>query len=97
MRNADLRSVDAPRDPRLADAIGIVKETQCEDGRWTLQHSYKGKTYFDILAEGGPLVGFAAECRLARDHFIVSSFSLTSTGVHFNEMHFVAFHFTESP
>jgi len=54
MRNADLRSVDAPRDPRLADAIGIVKETQCEDGRWTLQHSYKGKTYFEMERPGAP-------------------------------------------
>ena len=42
------QSVDAPRDPRLADAINIVEETQCEDGRWTLQHSYKGKTYFEM-------------------------------------------------
>jgi len=48
------QSVDAPRDPRLADAIGIVEETQCEDGRWTLQHSYKGKTYFEMERPGSP-------------------------------------------
>src|SRR5882762_9007878 len=42
------QSVDAPREPRLADAIGIVEETRREDGRWTLQHSYKGKTYFEM-------------------------------------------------
>ena len=35
-------------------AIGIVEETQCEDGRWTLQHSYKGKTYFELERLGAP-------------------------------------------
>jgi hypothetical protein len=48
------QSVNAPRDPRLADAIGIVKETQDEDGRWLLQHSYRGKTYFEMERLGAP-------------------------------------------
>src|SRR5438105_1630529 len=42
------QSVDAPRDPRLADAIDIVQSTRGEDGRWSLQQSYKGKTYFEM-------------------------------------------------
>jgi len=46
--------VDAPRDPRLADAIDIVKSTRLEDGRWSLQHSYRGKTYFELERLGAP-------------------------------------------
>ena len=42
------QAVNAPRDPRLADAIGIVQSTQGDDGRWSLQQSYKGKTYFEM-------------------------------------------------
>jgi hypothetical protein len=48
------QAVDAPRDPRLADAIDIVEKTQGEDGRWSLQHSYKGKTYFELEEKGTP-------------------------------------------
>jgi len=48
------QAVDAPRDPRLADAIGIVQSTQREDGRWSLQQSYKGKTYFELERLGAP-------------------------------------------
>lgn len=48
------QAVDAPRDERLADAIDIVRATRCEDGRWTLQHSYKGKTYFELERLGAP-------------------------------------------
>jgi hypothetical protein len=44
--------VNAPRDPRLADAIEIVKQAQDEQGRWPLQHSYKGKTYFEMERVG---------------------------------------------
>jgi hypothetical protein len=44
--------VNAPRDPRLADAIEIVKQAQDEQGRWPLQHSYKGKTYFEMERAG---------------------------------------------
>ncbi|HSF14618.1 MAG TPA: hypothetical protein VLK65_03625 [Vicinamibacteria bacterium] len=48
------QAVDAPRDPRLAEAIDIVRGTQRKDGRWTLQHSYKGKTYFELERLGAP-------------------------------------------
>src|SRR5262249_14016282 len=37
------QAVDAPRDPRLADAIDIVHSTRRPDGRWDLQNSYRGK------------------------------------------------------
>ncbi len=48
------QAVQAPRDPRLADAIGIVQSTQLADGRWSLQQSYKGKTYFELERLGAP-------------------------------------------
>jgi hypothetical protein len=48
------QAVGAPRDERLAEAIGILREGQGEDGRWTLQHSYKGKTYFELERLGAP-------------------------------------------
>jgi hypothetical protein len=48
------QAAQAPRDPRLADAIGIVQSTQLADGRWSLQQSYKGKTYFELERLGAP-------------------------------------------
>jgi hypothetical protein len=48
------QAVKAPSDPRLADAIDIVCSSQREDGRWALQHSYKGKTYFELERLGAP-------------------------------------------
>jgi hypothetical protein len=48
------QNVNAPRDPRLADAIDIVQSTQLKDGRWSLQQSYKGKTYFEMERLGAP-------------------------------------------
>lgn len=48
------RAVGAPRDPRLAEAIEIVRRGQDADGRWPLQHVYRGKTYFQMESLGGP-------------------------------------------
>jgi hypothetical protein len=48
------QAVDAPRDPRLAEAIDIVHRGRDQDGRWSLQHSYKGKTYFELERLGTP-------------------------------------------
>jgi hypothetical protein len=42
------QAAGAPRDPRLAEAIDIVRKSRRSDGRWTLQNSYKGKTYFEL-------------------------------------------------
>ncbi len=42
------QAVDAPRDARLAEAIDIVRNHRRRDGRWSLQHSYRGKTYFEL-------------------------------------------------
>ncbi len=48
------QAVNAPRDERLAEAIEIVRAHQREDGRWALQNSYKGKTYFALERVGAP-------------------------------------------
>jgi hypothetical protein len=48
------QAVRAARDPRLADAIGIVQSSSRQDGRWPLQNSYKGKTYFELERVGAP-------------------------------------------
>ena len=48
------QAVNAPRDPRLAEAIDIVRSSQHQDGCWLLQHSYKGKTYFELERLGAP-------------------------------------------
>ena len=48
------QAVNAPRDPRLAEAIEIVRSTRDDDGRWPLQNCYKGKTYFELERLGEP-------------------------------------------
>jgi hypothetical protein len=45
---------DSPRDPRLAEAIEIVRAAASEDGRWPLQNCYRGKTYFVMERVGTP-------------------------------------------
>ena len=37
-----------------AEAIDIVQSSRRKDGRWSLQHSYKGKTYFELEQLGAP-------------------------------------------
>jgi hypothetical protein len=48
------RSVDAPRDKRLADAIDIVHGTRSGDGSWPLHNNYKGRTYLELEKVGAP-------------------------------------------
>jgi hypothetical protein len=48
------QAVDAARDSRLADAIDIVQSSRGEDGRWPLQQSFRGKTYFEMERLGAP-------------------------------------------
>jgi hypothetical protein len=48
------QAVNAPRDPRLADSIEIVRNTRTPDGRWTLQHQWPGKTHFEMERQGAP-------------------------------------------
>jgi hypothetical protein len=46
--------IDAPCDRRLSEAVDIVRKSRLDDGRWPLQHVYKGKTYFEMEKLGGP-------------------------------------------
>jgi hypothetical protein len=48
------QAVDAPRHPRLTDAIAVLRAARRPDGRWPLQNTYKGKTYFEMERVGGP-------------------------------------------
>lgn len=48
------QAVQAPCDPRLTEAIDIVRSRRSEDGRWLLQHVHKGKTYFELEPLGAP-------------------------------------------
>jgi hypothetical protein len=48
------QAVQAPRDPRLAEAIDIVRNARDDNGRWPLQNCYKGKTYFEMERLGAP-------------------------------------------
>lgn len=48
------QAVDASRDSRLTEAIDIVRSHRQRDGRWLLEHSYRGKTYFDLEGVGTP-------------------------------------------
>jgi len=48
------QEVNAQREPRLAEAVEIVRSRRREDGRWPLEHTYKGKTYFELEPLGGP-------------------------------------------
>jgi hypothetical protein len=48
------QAVNAPRDQRLAEAIDLVRKGRRADGRWPLQHVYKGRTYFELERLGAP-------------------------------------------
>jgi hypothetical protein len=48
------QSVDAPRDPRLAEAIDVVCRRRRCDGRWPLQNRHPGRVYFDMERVGAP-------------------------------------------
>jgi len=48
------QAVNAPRDRRLEDAIDLVLSSRNQDGSWNLQHSHKGKAYFEMEQVGAP-------------------------------------------
>ena len=48
------QAAGAPRDPRLEEAIEIVRSRRRPDGRWLLENGYRGKTYFDLERLGAP-------------------------------------------
>jgi Prenyltransferase and squalene oxidase repeat len=48
------QAVNAPRDPRLTEAIEIVRSKRRDDGRWPLENRYKGRAYFQLERRGAP-------------------------------------------
>jgi hypothetical protein len=48
------RDADAPRDPRLADGIEVLRSKQRPDGRWKLEHRYRARDWFQLETVGQP-------------------------------------------
>jgi hypothetical protein len=48
------RESGAARDPRLEEAIGIVRAREKPDGRWLLPSHYPGRTFFEMEPAGQP-------------------------------------------
>lgn len=48
------RRIDAPRDPRLQDAIDLMLAKRCHDGRWKLENHHRGKEFFKLEKLGQP-------------------------------------------
>ncbi|WP_062304019.1 hypothetical protein [Demequina subtropica] len=46
-----LRAADAPRDPRLADAIALVRSRQSATGLWPLENTHRGAVPF-VMEDG---------------------------------------------
>jgi len=50
---AAARHDDIPPDPRLADAIAIIRAARHPDGTWTQQHRYPGRAWFEVDVPAG--------------------------------------------
>jgi hypothetical protein len=48
-----LRDVGGTPDPRVAEAIEVVRSKQGPDGRWPLENVYEGADYFQMEAGDG--------------------------------------------
>jgi hypothetical protein len=48
------QNVDAPRDERLADGIGLMEARRGQDGLWPLTYKYHGKGFFEMERVGKP-------------------------------------------
>ena len=48
------RDAGAERDPRLEEAVAIVRKRQQKDGRWTLPRGYSGQVFFELEKVGLP-------------------------------------------
>lgn len=42
------QAVAAPRDERLTDAITVLRDKRRPDGRWNLEHRFRGRVFFEI-------------------------------------------------
>ena len=48
------QAANAPRDPRSSESIDIIRARRRKDGRWPLEYTYAGKTYFQLERRGEP-------------------------------------------
>ena len=48
------RSVDAPRDERMSDAIALLRSKQGPDGRWKQGQNWPGRVFFTMETGGQP-------------------------------------------
>jgi hypothetical protein len=48
------QAVGAPRDSRLSEAVGIIRQRRRSDGCWVLDNSYRGKSFFELERRGLP-------------------------------------------
>jgi hypothetical protein len=48
------RASNAPPDPRLEDAIALVRKRARSDGRWSLSSHYPGRVFFELEKPGEP-------------------------------------------
>jgi hypothetical protein len=48
------RAVEAPRDERLGDAIALLHGKRRPDGRWNLEHRFRGAVFFELEPLGRP-------------------------------------------
>lgn len=48
------RRAGADRDPRLEEAVGVVRSKRQPDGRWLLDHLHPGRVHFDLEEVGAP-------------------------------------------
>jgi hypothetical protein len=48
------RVAGAPRDERMADAVDVLMDKRCADGRWRLQAAHRGQFHFVMEASGKP-------------------------------------------
>jgi Prenyltransferase and squalene oxidase repeat len=48
------QAVGAPGDERLSEAIDIIESRRRADGRWVLEHRYRGRVYFELERLGAP-------------------------------------------
>jgi hypothetical protein len=46
------QAAGAPRDPRLEEAIALLRGRRRADGRWSLEHRYPGQTWFELERVG---------------------------------------------
>ena len=50
------QAVNAQRDSRLAESVDVIRRKRRPDGRWVLENTYRGRSFFEIERRGMPRV-----------------------------------------